>query len=180
MKNWFNELEDTHKLLLIIGLYVGTFFFTLLSAVAEFFSLFCVACLAFAIIFTVFYVQYKKSNTSQEAPIQNITAPKSYFLRWERRAKIPFAKNLDKVKWNDCDIKLVPEPDNRYNPNAVALYKGEYKLGYLHGQTQEMVLEYLKHKDYLIKTSVYWLNPKNKKYKLAVRIAFYHKSDSLK
>lgn len=181
MKNWFNNLEDKHKLFLIIGLYVGTFFFALVRQYADFFSLLCVACLIFAIIFTVFNVKYKKSNTSQETHTENITAPKSYYLRWERRAKIPYAKNLDKIKWNDTDIQLVPEPDNQYDPNAVALYKGEYKLGYLHkGDTQEMVLKYLKRKDYLIKTSVSWLNHKNSTYKLAVKIAFYHKSDSIK
>lgn len=206
MKKWFNKLEDNHKLFLIIGLYVGTFLFTLLSAVAEFLSLFCVACLAFAIIFTVFYVQYKKSNTRQETPDKNITETKTvpnntyhqeakpvkkieadiafpkivdgYFLRWHYKEDIALPQNIDKVALNDSDIELVPEPDNQYDTNAVALYKGGYKLGYFFkGQTREMILSYLDHKNYLIKTVVCLLDQESNK--LAVRIAFYRDLESV-
>lgn len=205
MKNWFNKLENNHKLLLIIGLYVATFLFAKISQYAEFFSLLCVGCLIFAIIFTVFYVQYKKSNTSQKSNYQNnsdiktisnitdnqtaqpvkniesnISFPKiddGYYLRWQYKENIPYAQNLDKVQLNDYDIELVPEPDNQYDANAVALYKGNYKLGYFYkGQTQEMILSYLDNKNYQIKTVVCLLDPENNK--LAVKIAFYHKLDA--
>ena len=194
MRNWFNNLDDKYKLLLVGGLYVGT----LLFASVE---LLCVACLIFAIVFTVFYVQYKKPNTDQETPaptnisnnpyhkpaqgIKKIEAdvvfPKidgGYFLRWHYRESIALPQNLDKIRLNDCDIKLVPEPDNQYDQNAVALYKGEYKLGYLYkGRTQEMVGSYIDRKDYQIKTVVCLLDPENSK--LAVRIAFYRDLDAV-
>lgn len=206
MKNWFNDLENNRKLLLIIGLYVATFLFAEISQYAEFFSLLCVGCLIFAIIFTVFYVKYKKSNTSQKSnyqnnsdikiisnitdnqtaqPVKNIESDVTflkiedgYYLRWQYKENIAIAQNLDKVQLKDCDIDLVPEPDNQYDSNAVALYKGEHKLGYLYkGQTQEMVLSYLDHKNYRIKTVVCLLDQENNK--LAVRIAFYRDIDSV-
>ena len=202
MKNWFNDLNDKHKLSLIIGLYIATFLFAKISQYAEFFSLLCVSCLIFAIIFTVYYSQYKKSNTNQVSQQQNITTHESisisacnqttqpvkkiesditflkiddgYYLRWQYKENIPYAQNLDKVQLNDCDIELIPEPDNQYDANAVALYKGEHKLGYLYkGKTQEMVLYYLDDINYRIKTAVCLLDQENNK--LAVKVAFYNK-----
>lgn len=206
MKNWFNDLEDKHKLLLIIGLYIATFLFAKISQYAEFFSLLCVGCLIFAIIFTVYYSQYKKSNTNQVSQQQNITTHENisistcnqtanavkkidsdiaflkiddgYYLRWQYKENIPYAQNLDKVQLNDCDIEFIPEPDNQYDANAVALYKGEHKLGYLYkGKTQEMVLYYLDDINYRIKTAVCLLDQENNK--LAVKVAFYHNLDAI-
>ena len=206
MKNWFNKLENNHKLLLIIGLYVATFLFAEISQYAEFFSLLCVGCLIFAIIFTVYYSQYKKSKAIQEPQKQNPVETKSissntgnqtaqpvkkiesdvtflkiddgYYLRWQYKENVALSQNLDKVRLNDCDIDLVPEPDNQYDANAVALYKGEHKLGYLYkGKTQEMVLYYLDDINYRIKTAVCLLDTENNK--LAVKVAFYHKLDAI-
>lgn len=202
MKDWFNKLENNHKLLLIIGLYVATFLLAKIGQYAEFFSFLCVGCLIFAIIFTVYYSQYKKSKASQETQnpvetksISNYTHPNvnekkietdvvflkiddGYYLRWHYKENVALSQNLDKVQLNDCDIELVPEPDNQYDANAVALYKGNHKLGYFYkGQTQEMILSYLDNKNYQIKTVVCLLDPENNK--LAVKIAFYHKLDAI-
>ena len=88
-------------------------------------------------------------------------------------------QNLDKLELNDSDIDLVPEPDNQSDPNAIALYKGEYRLGYFYkGQTQEMVLSYLNHENWEIATAVCLLDLDNNK--LAVKIGFYRKLDSMK
>lgn len=207
MRDWFDKLENKHKLLIIGGLYVATFLFAVISQYAEFFSFFCVGCLIFAIIFTVYYAKNKKSNKDQVSTHQNVTTPQSvssdiskpaehpiekpkisvdvdfpkldndFVLRWHYKKDIALAQNLDKVELNDSDIDLVPEPDNQYDPNAVALYKGEFKLGYLYkGQTQEMVLSYFNRDDYLIKTVISLLDRENNK--LAVRIAFYRKLDA--
>lgn len=104
-----------------------------------------------------------------------------YVLRWHYKENIALVQNLDKVEFKgsrtDDDIRLVPEPDNQYDENAVALYKGEYKLGYFYkGRTQNMILSYLNCEDYLIKTVVCFLDRENNK--LAVRIAFYRKLDA--
>ena len=205
MKNWFNRLNNEYKLFLIIGLYVATVLFALLSQYSAFFSFFCVACLVFAIIFTVFYSKYKKSNTSQKTH-HKFTAPASvpsnsgnpieqqkklievnhrfpkidggFYLRWQYRENIPYVQNLDKIKLGDSDMELVPEPDNQYDKNAVALYKGEYKLGYFYkGQTQEMILSYIDRNDYRIETVVCLLDDENNK--LAVQIAFYRNLDAV-
>lgn len=205
MKNWFNRLNNEYKLLLIIGLYVATVLFALLNQYSAFFSFFCVACLVFAIIFTVFYSKYKKSNTSQKTH-HNFTAPASvpsnsdnpivqqkkpieanhlfpkidggFYLRWQYKENIHYAQNLDKIKLGDSDMELVPEPDNQYDKNAVALYKGEYKLGYFYkGQTQEMILSYIDRNDYRIETVVCLLDDENNK--LAVQIAFYRNLDAV-
>lgn len=205
MKNWFNKLENNHKLFLIVGLYVATFLFAKITQYADFCSLLCIGCLIFAIIFTVYYSQYKKSNTNQVSqqnitthestssntytqtaqPVKkiesNVTFPKiedGYYLRWQYKENVALSQNLDKVQLNDCDIELVPEPDNQYDANAVALYKGEHKLGYLYkGKTQEMVLYYLDDINYRIKTAVCLLDTENNK--LAIKVAFYHKLDAI-
>lgn len=205
MKNWFNNLKKSHKLLLIIALYVGAVLFAELYQYTQLFSLGCAACLIFAIIFTVFYVKKKKSNENQTSTQQGVTTTQSlssdsinnqsaqpekkpkistevffpkldgeFVLRWNYHENIAVVQNLDKTNLNDSEIKLGPEPDNQYDPNAVALYKGEYKLGYLYkGRTQEMVLSYLNRNDYLIKTVVCFLDVENNKF--AIRIAFYRK-----
>lgn len=150
-----------------------------------------------------FCSKFKKSSADQENKNQNIPAPSNtnkqstqpvkkieadvyfpkidggYLRRWEYKENIALSQNLDKLQLNDCDITLVPEPDNQYDANAVALYKGGYKLGYLYkGKTQEMVLSYLNHKNYRIKTVVYLLDNDNNK--LAVKIGFYRSLDSLR
>lgn len=206
MKNWFNNLKDKYKLLLVIGLYVGSVLFVSVE-------LLCVVFLFFAILFTVFYVQYKKNikknETTPEIKKQDTTTvfnelsnadnqtvepeekteiggdfPKiyqNYLCRWQYRTNICFEENLDKLKLGDSDIDLVPEPDNQYDPNAVALYKGEYKLGYLYkGRIQEMVLSYLNKKDYEITVAVCMLDPENDKHKLAVKIGFYRNLETWK
>lgn len=214
MKNWFNNLEDKYKLFLIIGLYGGTVLFAVISQYVEFFSLLCVGCLIFAIVFTAYYSKYKKSRKDQTNQHINITTTKTildstqmqvtetikkpeinvdatfpkiydkYVLRWQYKENIALVQNLDKIEIDDrhfeyCgNIKLVPEPNNEYDNNAVALYKGEHKLGYFYkGQTQKMILDYLDRKNYLIKTFVCFLDKENSK--LAIAIAFYQKLDSI-
>lgn len=206
MKDWFNNLEDKYKILLHIVL--CSLSLIIPNAIGDnanaFIYMIWLAILAVEAIFIYWHIQYKKSNTNQETPTSNITETKSvsnippaqpvkkieidgdfpkihrdYLRLYQYKENICLAQNLDKLELNDSDLDLVPEPDNQYDENAVALYKGEYKLGYFYkGQTQEMILSYLGHKDFEITTAVCLLDPENNR--LAVKIAFYRKLDSLR
>ena len=129
MKNWFNNLKDKYKLFLIVGLYIGSVLFS--DAV----PFLCLACLAFAIIFTVYYNQHKKSKQNEESQQQKISTPKIVLenernkeveiikkpdidieavfpkiyddcvLRWCYKENIAMVQNLDKVEFEDRYIK---------------------------------------------------------------------------
>lgn len=207
MKDWFNNLESKSKLFIIIGLYVATAILSLLTQYSDIFAFIAVPCLAFAIIFTVFYSKSKKEKANQETSYQDIPTqtttsstsvnqivepekkieiggdfPKIYqnhLCRWQYKENICFVQNLDKLKLGDSDIELIPEPDNQYDSNAVALYKGSYKLGYVHkGNLQKMILDYLNDKNYEITVAVYLLDPETNR--LGVKIGFYRNLETWK
>lgn len=101
-----------------------------------------------------------------------------YYLRWEySKVGIAFPDNLDILKLRDCDLTIQAEPDNPHDSGAVALYKGDKKLGYFYrGNIQEMLPKYSQDEDYEVYIFVSLLDKENNK--LAVSIAFYHKIDS--
>ncbi|MGN1155046.1 MAG: HIRAN domain-containing protein [Agathobacter sp.] len=176
-----------------------------LSAFDFFLCFLLIVAVVFSILFTAWKVKSKKETQSQnnsmilnhtetltnattnqivgdtkkiETNVNFSKIENGFYLRWHYKENIAFACNLDKVKLNDSDLEIKPEPDNQYDSNAVALYKGGYKLGYFYkGQTQEMILNYINNSNYQIKIIVCLLDNENNKF--AVQIAFYHRLDAV-
>lgn len=49
-------------------------------------------------------------------------------------------------KANVCindELRLMPEPDNQFDPNAIAVYKGDIKIGYIPRRENKPMLAYV-------------------------------------
>ncbi len=63
-----------------------------------------------------------------------------YFANWDYNIKIAGVsfrqKELGKLyeaDWNEVQIRIEPEPNNKYDENAVAIYADDVHIGYIPG-----------------------------------------------
>lgn len=61
-----------------------------------------------------------------------------FFADWDYNIKLAGVsfrqKELDKLygeNWNKVDIEVVPEPENKFDKNAVAVYANDVHVGYI-------------------------------------------------
>jgi len=77
--------------------------------------------------------------------LSDVSDDGNYLLKYERRESIamPDAEAL-KDAWGKR-LKPVPEPENEHDSGAIALYRNDKKVGYLHrGNIQDMVRDFLR------------------------------------
>lgn len=77
-------------------------------------------------------------------PGNDLKARVEYFSDWDYNIKIAGVKfrqkelgELYEADWNALEINLVPEPDNKYDPNAVMIMANHTHIGYLPAMVAE-------------------------------------------
>lgn len=132
-------------------------------------------------------------TTFEEVSNDNIETPNKVF----EKKSITFENIVDnyKLKWNYSDViikgvqynnidysklqigmtvDLEPEPDNKYDSNAIKIIQNDIFLGYIpKGQLQEMILNYSKDDNYLILAKLNLIDEENQL--LQIHLFFYKK-----
>lgn len=73
-------------------------------------------------------------------PGNNLKERVQFFAEWDYNIKIAGVsfrqKELGKLyerDWNQVSVRIEPEPDNKYDANAVAVYADDIHVGYIPG-----------------------------------------------
>ena len=95
-----------------------------------------------------------------------------YALKYVYRENLCFVENIEKLKLDDNNITFHLEPDNEYDPNTVAVYVADTRIGLMYkGNCRDIIIKCIKNKKYEVSGFICKLD--SAKNQIAIKVGFF-------
>ncbi len=95
-----------------------------------------------------------------------------YVLKYVYRENLCFVENIDKIKLEDNNITYHLESDNEYDPNTIAVYVGDIRIGLMFkGSCRDIIVRCIKNKRFEVSGFVCKLDIE--KNQIAIKVGFF-------
>lgn len=102
-----------------------------------------------------------------------------YALKYVYRENLCFVENIDKVTLEDNDITYHLESDNKYDPNTIAVYVGDTRIGLMYkGNCRDIITKCLRNGKYEVSGFICKLDIENNQ--IAIKVGFFMPIESRK